>query len=123
MRGVLLGCLMLLFARPAGAAGVDATSASFYMPGCRAALSASIPTDEIFLAGLCSGSVSAVAWMAERVELMCVPPAVVNDELTRVVVRYIDARPARMHEPFLDLTLEALAAAWPCATPSPRAAR
>jgi Rap1a immunity proteins len=31
-----------------------------------------------------------------------------------VVIKYIEARPERMHEPFADLALEALKAAWPC---------
>jgi Rap1a immunity proteins len=31
-----------------------------------------------------------------------------------VVVKYIEARPQRMHEPFGKLALEALTAAWPC---------
>jgi hypothetical protein len=31
-----------------------------------------------------------------------------------VVIKYIEARPERMHERFGDLALEALTAAWPC---------
>jgi hypothetical protein len=37
-----------------------------------------------------------------------------NDQLVRVVVAYIDARPERMHESFAVVALEALQAAWPC---------
>src|SRR5258708_1979768 len=36
------------------------------------------------------------------------------DQFVKVVVAYIEARPARMHEQFEGLTLEALRAAWPC---------
>jgi len=32
----------------------------------------------------------------------------------RVVVRYIEQRPGRMHENFLRLANEALTEAWPC---------
>jgi hypothetical protein len=38
----------------------------------------------------------------------------VNNQLVRVVVAYIDQRPARLHESFLNLALEALTDAWPC---------
>jgi hypothetical protein len=31
-----------------------------------------------------------------------------------VVIKYIEARPERMHEQFGDLVFEALTAAWPC---------
>jgi hypothetical protein len=36
------------------------------------------------------------------------------DQFVKVVVAYIEARPARMHEQFEGLTIEALRAAWPC---------
>ena len=32
----------------------------------------------------------------------------------RVVIKYIEARPERMQEPFGTLALEALEEAWPC---------
>jgi hypothetical protein len=35
-------------------------------------------------------------------------------QATRVVVLYIDQQPARMHETFEFLALEALQQAWPC---------
>jgi hypothetical protein len=35
-------------------------------------------------------------------------------QLVRVVVAYVEARSKRMHEPFWQLTYEALADAWPC---------
>jgi len=46
---------------------------------------------------------------------MCInePNTTVGQEV-RVVVAYIDARPARMHEPFIALALESLQKAWPC---------
>jgi Rap1a immunity proteins len=44
----------------------------------------------------------------------CRPAGVTIAQEVRVVVVYIDARPARMHEPFKMLVVEALRAAWPC---------
>ena len=36
-----------------------------------------------------------------------------NNQIS-VVIKYIEARPERMHEQFGDLAIEALMAAWPC---------
>ena len=48
--------------------------------------------------------------------MICVdfPPGVTNSQKIKVVIAYIEARPARLHESFVDLALEALRAAWPC---------
>jgi hypothetical protein len=42
------------------------------------------------------------------------PAGVLGGQAVKVVVAYIDARPARMHERFDRLALEAFRAAWPC---------
>jgi Rap1a immunity proteins len=44
----------------------------------------------------------------------CPPREVTTGQGVAVVVKYIEARPKRMHERFGDLALEALKAAWPC---------
>jgi hypothetical protein len=48
----------------------------------------------------------------------CIPydgtPGPTNGQFMRVVVQYIDQRPARLHENFHNLAHEALRAAWPC---------
>jgi hypothetical protein len=51
--------------------------------------------------------------MGER-RLICSPQNVWREQRIRVVVAFIDARPARMHEDFRQLALEALMGAWPC---------
>ena len=45
---------------------------------------------------------------------VCAPDSVTNFQIVRVVVKYIDDRPARQHENFRELAREALRAAWPC---------
>jgi Rap1a immunity proteins len=45
---------------------------------------------------------------------MDIPNKVTLVQEVRVVIAYIEARPARMHEDFDSLTHEALQAAWPC---------
>jgi hypothetical protein len=44
----------------------------------------------------------------------CPPDGVTVGQIYRFVVQYIDSRPARMHEDFRKLALEAMKAAWPC---------
>jgi hypothetical protein len=44
----------------------------------------------------------------------CIPPAITIGAVARMVVKYIDDRPTRMHEDFRELALEALKTAWPC---------
>ncbi len=46
--------------------------------------------------------------------VMCIPNNVVTVQAVRVMVRYMEARPQKMHEPFVVLALEALQDAWPC---------
>jgi hypothetical protein len=43
-----------------------------------------------------------------------IPDKVTLSQEVRVVIAYIEARPARMHEDFDSLAHEALQAAWPC---------
>jgi hypothetical protein len=95
-------------------AAEDRGSANFVMPGCRGFLTALTDENtngEPFLQGWCAGNVWGLNSMLES---NCTPPAVTVGQLVRVVVRYIDARPARMHEDFQKLALEAMSAAWPC---------
>jgi hypothetical protein len=44
----------------------------------------------------------------------CTPEGVTQGQILQVVIQYIDAQPARMHEDFRKLALEAMNAAWPC---------
>ncbi len=79
------------------------------MPGCRAMVAES--DREQFKQGICSGVVRGVAFMDLD---MCAPGEVTQGQVLRVVVRYIDERPARQLENFVKLAAEALRAAWPC---------
>jgi hypothetical protein len=42
------------------------------------------------------------------------PQGLTNNQAVAVVIKYIEARPERMHEPFGLLAMEAMKAAWPC---------
>jgi hypothetical protein len=87
----------------------DANSANAAMPGCREAEKYHSPN--IYKRGLCMGIVSTLLDLDPKI---CLPPSVTNFQAVRVVVKYIDARPERLHENFKALAGEALRAAWPC---------
>jgi hypothetical protein len=50
----------------------------------------------------------------QRKSSTCPATGVTHDQVVRVVIAYIDARPARLNEDFMELATEAMVAAWPC---------
>lgn len=102
--------LVLFMAPIDGAVAQTSTSANDTMPGCRHFM---VPgdNDEPFLQGWCGGLISALSFMSADV---CNPKGATRGQIVRVVVKYIDDRPARMHEDFRQLAVEAMRAAWPC---------
>ena len=101
----------VLFAATAGAQ--DLNSANHRMEGCRAA----IGDRTTYSSGYCLGLVDGIVFGEfGYYGAFCLPvgAGVTLMQMVRVVVAYIDARPARMHEDFRKLALEALIDAWPC---------
>jgi Rap1a immunity proteins len=86
----------------------DTGSATYVMRGCREALMT--PNKDSALSGFCVGTIDGLGFAGGT----CFPNEATVEQLTRVVVQYIEARPARMHENFKILALEAMRAAWPC---------
>jgi hypothetical protein len=142
MKSVLFGAAALVLTVTAAPAAEETRSANYMMPGCRGFVGKSSREDD-FKTGECAGLVWAVAAMGYNVRvalfalpadsdmasfyklalllvpilrLKCVdiPERVTLEQMVRVVLAYIDARPAEMHADFIDLALEALRAAWPC---------
>ena len=85
-------------------------TATSRMPGCRAWLAKQLTNQELIHASFCIGMVEGLHYVAPG---LC-PPLPTVDEMVRVVVQYIDARPERHHEKFKVLALEAMRKAWPC---------
>jgi hypothetical protein len=105
-RLTIIACLV-----PARAeAQQDTASANAMMPACRSSLNQD-DNRLMFNQGVCIGSVRTLIFALPD---LCAPREVSVAQATRVVVKYIDDRPERMHERFLPLAAEALAAAWPC---------
>jgi hypothetical protein len=93
---------------------VDINSANYIMPGCRALLEPDPPKDmnAKFLSSQCLAVVRGLIYASSP--NVCPPDDATHDQSVRVVVKYIDDLPARLHEHFFALALEALRAAWPC---------
>jgi hypothetical protein len=108
-KSVLLGAALALTVTSVWAAGMDVDSANYMMPGCRDWLGDAAAN--LFRQGRCAGVIEGLIYLNGGA---CRPEGSTREQSVRVVVAYIDARPAQMHERFDDLALEALRAAWPC---------
>jgi Rap1a immunity proteins len=111
---ILAACA--LWPAPAQSEETVDVSANGFMPGCRFTIerggaARASEMQLVFDSGRCNGFVSAVALTDSGV---CLPRQATIDQMLRVVVHYVDARPERMHEAFATLAQEALRAAWPC---------
>jgi hypothetical protein len=98
-RQALIAACTLHLGQPQALAQSDRIfSANYVMPGCRLHMTDS--DDQPFLQGLCSGLVRATFYFGRSHLGICNPSGVTVGQSIRVVVAYIDQRPARMHEPF-----------------------
>ena len=113
---VLVG---LLFSAQ-GVAGQPATNtnADAWFSGCKAFADGQSRTSEIYALGsFCSGVVHGLAGVSKLLPpewQSCVPANSTAQQLAQVVVRYVEARPQRMHEDLRLLALDAFRDAWPC---------
>jgi hypothetical protein len=108
---VLLGIVENVTAQPAPAVN----SAAWMLPGCRAALTPSPDPD--FRQGMCAGSIGTLLFLGDALPdqyRVCRPRGAVLHDAVGIVVSHIEAQPAREHENFNGLAMEALSAAWPC---------
>jgi len=67
--------------------------------------------------GLCLGIIVGISYVSDDMPehlRSCRPDKVTNEQLVRVVISYVEARPERMHVNIKQLALEAFHRAWPC---------
>jgi Rap1a immunity proteins len=103
--------VVILLALTMPASAEDLRSANYILPGCKGFLvRESTPT---LMQGRCLGVIEGLGYGLGGQEI-CQPKGGEAGQAVAVVVKYIEARPERMHEPFVKLALEALTAAWPC---------
>jgi len=129
----LFGAALALTVTAAGAAE-NVHSANYMLPHCRNFVDRK--SVDLFNQGICAGLVEGIAvpgglvilyalpsdydkpepHLRDLQRMLCIdaPDEATVEQMVRVVVAYIDARPARMHEDFRNLAREALRTAWPC---------
>jgi hypothetical protein len=115
MKAIITTALMALTVSTASAEP-DYFSANYVLPGCKKNVAEggrSTADEYSHIMGFCLGVIYA---LGPRVWAGCVnaPNGLTLQQEARVVVRYIEARPERMHELFMNLAAEALLNAWPC---------
>jgi hypothetical protein len=110
--------IVVIMTNCGAAAAEDRSSAGYLVEGCRAA--ATDNQDErgdyrlkIYKTGICTGTIQSLHYVSQGIS-SCAPSGVTLGQMLKVVVAYIDQRPARLHENLIVLVLEALRAAWPC---------
>jgi Rap1a immunity proteins len=91
----------------------DDESANDMMPACRDFINSSSDTTP-FSRGVCAGTIGTILAFGRHVGTHCAPLRVSNGQALRVVIQYIDKQPARLHEKFGLLAIEAMQEAWPC---------
>lgn len=119
MRRMLLLLLLCIGgAAQSGTARASADNGNFLLEHCQAFLR---DRNASFSAGWCLGRVSAAhdMWTTfdrrETVRRLCSPePPPSNDQVARVVTRYLENNPARLHENDIVLIYHAILDAWPC---------
>lgn len=63
--------------------------------------------------GVCSGIVQGIASVSRSL-CACIENGVTLGQIHKVVLIYLDQRPARLHEAFTGLVIQSLRNAWPC---------
>jgi hypothetical protein len=122
-RSILFGAAAALALGVTTADGAERSvfTANNVLPGCKKIVAEGerVKVDEnVYLSGLCVGMIYAINVhdYGGHGYLGCVdvPDEVTIQQQARVIVRYIETRPQRMHEPFIFLAMEAQRDAWPC---------
>jgi hypothetical protein len=117
--GSIAVIVAMIFNCGVAVAGPNETSADYFMPGCRDAASlitfSNVGESEgqIQRQSFCAGIVVGLSFMGQPYGI-CVPAGTTSQQITSIVVQYIDGQPDRIREDFNHFAVEALRANWPC---------
>src|SRR6516162_3713376 len=117
--GAIALIVAIIFNCGVAVAEPNPTSADYVMPGCRDAASpitfsnVGESEEEVSRMSFCAGIVIGLSFMGQSYGV-CVPAGTTAQQAASIVVQYIDGQPARIHEDFNRLAVEALRANWPC---------
>jgi Rap1a immunity proteins len=103
------------------AAEIDTESATYVLPGCKALLALTegremLDTSSALGAGYCMGVLNTlpeIYFWRDKCSIQF-PEIFSVQQMTLIVVRYIETHPERMHVRFSILAEDALRDAWPC---------
>jgi hypothetical protein len=105
--------LLLALTVPASAQDTSVQrSANEMLSGCKGFLDDNMTGVSMFYKGRCVGFLAGLVYGVGG-EDFCLPKGATTGQAVAVVIKYIEARPERLHEPFGKLALEALTEAWP----------
>ena len=99
------------------AAENDSQNANSIMPIAQVGRGSTALGSNVFLAGECLGIVGTILYFSRDFPFSsaaCPPTNVTYNQAIQIVTAYINARPQRIQERFIDLATEALHDAWPC---------
>src|SRR5215831_10809 len=117
--GAIALIVALIFNCGVAVAEPNQTSADYVMPGCRDAASlisfsnTGDSEEQASLMGFCAGIVVGLSFMGQPYGI-CVPAGTTSQQITSIVVQYIDGQPDRIREDFNNFAVEALRANWSC---------
>ena len=113
-RTCMLLTVMLLLSSSAGAQEFGIRSASTMLQHCKNFLG--IDANRInMVEGMCAGRIIALDDLRNVLPQPWCPPREVSiAQMIRVVVNYLETRPAPLHENFTHIAMEALKITWPC---------
>jgi hypothetical protein len=114
--------LSLLFLALSGAVAQanDSRSGTSYLSGCRLVAEAntkSLNIESTLEVGRCIGAISSLLYVGSSLSepiRFCPPSGVSINQAARVIMKFLDAKPEKLHEDFRGLAIEALRGAWPC---------
>ncbi|MBX9842511.1 MAG: hypothetical protein K2Z80_11940 [Xanthobacteraceae bacterium] len=91
-------------------------SAHGMMPGCRLFNDTSNKVPDAVMAsemGRCIGTIDTM-WQMGKSTVTCPPQDMALSQIVRAVIRQVEGQPARHHEDFYQLALQAMRTEWPC---------
>lgn len=109
----LIVILLFAFSRLAFAAP-DFESGNYMLPHCKTLVESKTPA---VWEGQCGGVIDALLWVGASLPeggRFCPPKGIPPAQADRVVVRWLETHPEKLHLNFKGLALQALMEAWPC---------
>lgn len=109
----LIVILLCVLGRPAFAEQ-DFDSGNYMLPHCKALVDDKPPG---VWQGQCGGIIDTLMWVGSSLpepNRFCPPAHIPPSQAHRVVLRYLEQHPEKLHEGFKGLAFSALMEAWPC---------